>query len=150
MTRRSWRGLLVVALACSSLLGQGERCRLDPRFATPSATLSTYWQALRAGDANTAWECLVEGRDDLPLPGMLWFLPETSQLELEEFRSLPVTRGRIMVSYEVHYVIKDAPDERWFRTADELVRMNGEWRIARPVGEASMPQWETTPGPVDI
>ena len=146
----AWRGTLTVALASLSLLGQGERTRVDPRFVSPSATLRTYWEALRAGDAAGAWECLVEGRHDLPRPGMLWFLPPTDDLTLKGFHSLAVTRGRVLVSYEIHYRTAGTVDVRSFRTADELVRMRGEWRIARPIGEASMPDWQPAPRPVDI
>jgi len=145
-----WRGVLAVGFVSLSLLGQGERARVDPRFISPSATLQTYWAALRAGDANEAWECLVEGRHQLPRPGMLWFLPPTDELSLAEFRSLPVTGGRILVSYEVRYRAVGDDDVRSFRSADELVRMRGEWRIARPVGDASMPEWQPTSRPVDI
>jgi len=145
----AWRGVLTVALVSLSLLGQGERSRVDPRFASPSATLRTYWAALRAGDANEAWECLVEGRHQLPRPGMLWFLPPTDELTLDAFRSLPVTGGRILVSYEVRYRPAGGDELRSFRSADELVRMRGEWRIARPVGEASMPEWQPAPRRVD-
>ena len=145
-----WRRVLGVALVSLSLLGQGERARVDPRFISPSATLNTYWAALRAGDANEAWECLVEGRHELPRPGMLWFLPPTDELSLAEFRSLPVTGGRILVSYEVRYRPVGDDDVRRFRSADELVRMRGEWRIARPRGEVSMPEWQPTSRSVDI
>src|SRR5262245_20149449 len=41
--RLTWRGALMIGLAALSLTGQGERFRVDPRFATPSATISTYW-----------------------------------------------------------------------------------------------------------
>lgn len=143
------RGMLLVATVCVTLLGQGERSRVDPRFVSPSATLSTYWTALRTGDAAGAWECLVEGRHDLPLPGMLWFMPPTDDLSLTAFHSLPVTHGRMLVSYEVRYRPTGSSEHRHFRTADELVRMRGEWRIARPLGEASMPAIESTPRPVD-
>lgn len=143
------RGIVVVAAACLSLLGQGERSRVDPRFVSPSATLTTYWSAMRTGDAMGAWECLVEGRHDLPMPGMLWFLPPTDDLSLDAFHSLPVTHGRILVSYEVRYRPSGTSELRHFRTADELVRMRGEWRIARPLGNASMPAYEPTPRPVD-
>ena len=145
-----WRGALAVALMSLTLLGQGERARVDPRFVSPSATLTTYWSSLRAGDANGAWECLVEGRHELPRPGMLWFLPPTDELTLQAFRSLPVTGGRILVSYEVRYRPAGNSEVRSFRTADEMVRMRGEWRIARPIGEASMPDWQPTPRSVDI
>ena len=146
----AWRGTLTVALASLSLLGQGERTRVDPRFVSPSATLRTYWEALRAGDAAGAWDCLVEGRHDLPRPGMLWFLPPTDELTLDGFHSLAVTRGRVLVSYVIRYRTAGTFDVRSFRSADELVRMRGEWRIARPIGEASMPDWQPAPRPVDI
>jgi hypothetical protein len=142
--------VLVVAFASLTLLGQGERAIVDPRFLSPSATLTTYWSSLRAGDACGAWECLVEGRHDLPRPGMLWFLPPTDELTLQEFRSLPITGGRILVSYEVRYRPAGSDELHSFRTADEMVRMRGEWRIARPIGEASMPDWQPTPRTVDI
>ena len=142
--------MTLVLLVAASLLGQGERCRVDPRFRTPSATLATYWESLREGNAYDAWECLVEGRHDLPVPGMLWFLPPTDALWLDAFRSLPVTAGRVMVTYEVHYRPSGATDERSFRSGSELVRMRGEWRIAQPIGEASMPDWKPVPSPVDI
>lgn len=143
------RGLLTMLFVCLSLLGQGERARVDPRFLSPSATLNTYWNAMRTGDVAGAWECFVEGRHDMPLPGMIWFLPPTNDLSLAAFRSLPVTRGRTLVSYEVRYRVAGSSDLRSFRTADELVRLHGEWRISRPLGEASMPAWQPEGRPVD-
>ena len=145
----SWRTWVVVMAVACTLLGQGERYHVDGRFRSPSATLETYWESLRTGDGDQAWECLVEGRNDLPMPGMLWFLPPTEDLWLTGYRSLPVTSGRVMVTYEVHYRPEGTRDERMFKTGSELVRMRGEWRIAQPLGEASMPQWRPVSGPVD-
>src|SRR5215510_11784750 len=93
--RISLRAVVLVLLASLSLLGQGERCRVDTRFSTPSATLQTFWKAMAAGNAEDVWECFVEGRFDLPVPGMLWFLPPTERIALSEFRSLPVASGRV-------------------------------------------------------
>ncbi|HKQ58463.1 MAG TPA: hypothetical protein VJY35_11400 [Candidatus Eisenbacteria bacterium] len=143
------RGLLLMVLVSLSLLGQGERSTVDSRFISPSSTLRSYWQALRAGDAEAAWECLAEGRHQPPWPGMLWFLPPTDELTLEGFRSLPVTGGRMLVSYQVRYRATGSGEVRAFRSADELVRTRGEWRIARPIGEVSMPEWQPTPHRVD-
>lgn len=141
---------MLVAIVTLSLLGQGERCRVDPRFASPSATLTTFWAALKAEQAEDAWECMVEGRNDLPLPGMLWFLPPTQALWLGDFRSLPVTSRRVLVSYDVHYRPVGMSAEQHFRTGNELVRLHGEWRILRPLGAASMPAWwRPIPRPVD-
>lgn len=140
--------VLVLALAFG-LLGQGERYSLDTRFRSPSSTLLTYWGALGEGDTEGVFECLSEVRDDQPLPGALWFLPPTDELWLDGFRSLPVTGGRVLVTYEVHYRPSGTGEERMFQTGSELVRERGEWRIARPIGEASMPEWKPVPGPVD-
>lgn len=145
-----WRVVLVVLLASFTLLGQGERCRVDPRFRSPSTTLVSYWEALRAGDADAAFECFVSRRDDQPMPGALWFMPPTDQLWLAGFRSLPVTAGRVMVRYEVHYKPIGSGEERMFQTGSELVRSRGEWRISQPLGEASMPEWKPESVPVDI
>jgi len=144
------RGLILVALACLSLLGQGEPSRVDARFISPSATLQTYWEALRMGDSYGAGECLVESRRGLPRPGMLWFLPPTDELTLEGFRMLPVTAGRVLVSYEVRYRPSGTREVRSFFTADELVRKRGTWRITLPAGEVDMPEWEPVRRPVDI
>lgn len=148
--RPGWLHALGVLLLALSLLGQGERYRIDPRFRTPSATLQTYWEALREGDAFEAWECFVEGRHELPEPGMLWFLPPTEDLWLTDYRSLPVSAGRVMVTYDVHYRRAAGGDEHLFRSGSELVRIRGEWRIAQPIGEANMPEWKPVPSPVDI
>ena len=142
--------LALVVLLALGLLGQGERYRLDPRFRSPSSTLLSYWGALRDGDSDRVLECQAELRDDLPFPGALWFLPPTDELWLDGFRSLPVTSGRVLVTYEVHYRPTGVGEERMFQTGCELVRLRGEWRIAKTIGEASMPDWKPVPGPVDM
>jgi hypothetical protein len=138
-----------MALVSWSLLGLGERCRVNPHLVSPSATLNAYWQALRAGDDEGVVECLVEGAHDLPFPGMLWFLPPTRGMWLDGFRSLPVQSGRVLVTYEVHYRPEGSNEVQNFRTGNELVRTRGEWRIARPLGEASMPEWKPVRRAVD-
>jgi len=143
---RTW---LLLAVVMWSLLGLGERCLVDPRFISPSSTLTTYWDGLRAGDEGAVEDCFVAGKHDLPFPGMLWFLPPTSEFALTDFRSLPVMSGRVMVTYEVHYRAEGSSQDQVFRTGNELVRERGEWRIARPIGEASMPQWKPIPRAVD-
>jgi hypothetical protein len=144
------RHLALVGLAAFALLGQGERCLVDPRFRTPSATLATYWTALRDGDEVTAGECVVEGTQGQPFPGMLWFMPPTREIRLEAFRSLPVEAGRLYVSYEVRFRPLGAIEEQCFQTGHELVRLHGGWRIARGLGTASLPEWHSIPRAVDI
>jgi hypothetical protein len=148
--RAGWRGLLLIVLTSLTLLGQGERATVDPRYRAPSTTLLTFWEALRAGDADAATDCFVAGPNDLPMPGALWFMPPTDDLWLDGFRSLPVTAGRVMVTYEVHYRPRGGHEERMFQTGNELVRLRGEWRISQPLGEASMPEWKPEREAVDI
>ena len=150
LRKSSLRSLLLLAAASLTLLGQGERCQVDARFVSPSATLETFWSAIAAGNAEDVWECFVEGRNDLPVPGMIWFLPPTGRIALAEFRSLPVGSGRVLVSYEVRFVPEGDTVERSFRTGDELVRIRGQWRIARPIGQVNMPELRLPPRTVDI
>lgn len=140
----------MLGLAAFALLGQGERCRVDPRFGTPSATLTTYWSALRDGDAETVAECVLDDAQGQPFPGMLWFMPPTRELRLGEFRSLPVSAGRLYVTYEVRFRPLGALEEQRFETGHELVRLHGGWHIARGLGEASLPEWQPIPRAVDI
>lgn len=147
--RPRWREWLMVAVVALSLLGLGERYRVDPRFVTPSRTLATYWKAMGEGDAQTVAECMVAGRHDLPFPGMLWFMPPSRKMWLDDFRFLPVSNGRMMVTYQVRYQPLGAAQEQSFHSGNELVRERGEWRIARPLGEASMPQWKPIPRGID-
>ncbi len=148
--RLSWRGALAVIAGALSLLGQGERYRVDPRFVSPSSTIANYWAALRRDDEQAASECLVAGNPEVPEPGTLWFLPPTTDLTLTAFHSLPITAGRVLVRYEVRYRPVGVRIEQRFVTGSELVRERGEWRIVRALGEASMPEWKPIPRTVDI
>lgn len=143
-------GWLACAMMVLILLGTGEPRKADPRFRTPASTLETYWQALRHDDAFTAQDCLLEPNPELPVPGMLWFLPPTASLRIVNLRSLPVESGRVMATYEVRFLPLGGDGEQVFRTAAELVRVRGEWRIGHPVGEASLPDWKPIPRTVDI
>ncbi len=152
-TRRpplTWRGVLLVAAGALSLFGQGERYRIDPRLVSPMRTIASYWEALRHDDEIAAAQCMVEGQHDLPYPGMLWFLPPTSELRLGDFRSVPTAGGHVLVTYIVRYRPTGSPAEEAFVTGCELARQRGEWRIVRPIGEASMPDWKPTSRTVDI
>jgi hypothetical protein len=140
---------MLAALLAFGLLGQGERCEVDSRFSSPSRALQTYWNALRAGDEFTVAECFAAGRHELPFAGQLWFLPATQTFELGEFRSLPVESGRMLVTYDVRFLPEGSSVELSFRTGSELVRTRGEWRIARPIGDASMPEWKSIPRTFD-
>ncbi len=145
-----WTGWLASALVLLLLLDVAEPRRADSRFTSPGTTLETYWQALRHDDHFTAQDCLLEPSLDLPTPGMLWFLPPTTSLRIANLRALPVESGRVMATYEVRFVPLGGGGEQSFESAAELVRIRGEWRIGRPIGEVSLPEWKPIPRTVDI
>lgn len=133
---------VLVLLLCVALLGQGQRCTIDPRFSSPIATLRTYWQSLELGDAETASLCIEEGSYTGPYPGSVWFMPPSRDLTLSAVHALPVRRGRVMVNYEVHYFALGAAEELSFRTESQLIERHGEWRITPPFGEVNAQEWK--------
>jgi hypothetical protein len=141
--RASAPAWVLLLLLCLSVLGQGQRCEVDPRFGSPGATLRTFWEALRLGDVETAEECFEDGGYTGPFPGMVWFMPPSHDLRLEAVHSLPVRRGRVMVNYEVHYFALGVAEELSFSTENHLVQIKGEWRIAPPYGNVSTQEWKT-------
>jgi hypothetical protein len=131
-----------VLLLCVALVGQGQRCAVDPRFCSPVATLRTYWESLRQGDAETASLCIEDGSYTGPYPGAVWFMPPSHDLTLAAVHELPVRRGRVLVNYEVHYFALGASEELSFRSESQLVERHGEWRITPPFGEVNVQEWQ--------
>lgn len=144
------RTLATILVMAMMLLGQGERSHVDPRFRSPSATLNTYWEAMRSGDNDVAQDCFAADFGYQPRPGALWFMPPSDAIWLGGVHVLPVGNGHVLVRYEVHYRTAGAGEERMFETGTELLCARGEWRIAQGIGQASMPEWKGEPGPVDI
>jgi hypothetical protein len=136
-------------LACLALLGQGERFHVDARFRTPSATLFTYWGALRDNDLDTVTECFTEPQGSLPFPGMLWFLPPVDTLRVGSVRVVTAQTNRMVVLYEVCFTPAGSTVGQHFFTTSELRRIGPDWRIVPPTGEAAMPEWKPYPRPVD-
>lgn len=128
-----------------ALLGQGERSTVDLRFATPTATLFTYWEALRANDEWTLAQCMLDDSEDRPSAGQLWFMPPSPRIHLDHFHTLGVTGGRMVVTYDVRFRPVGTARDLRFQTSNELVRQHGEWRIARGIGSASIPEWRAIP-----
>jgi hypothetical protein len=146
----SWRGAWAIALCALSLLGQGERYRIDTRLTSPERAIASFWKALRQDDEVGAAQCMVEGEHKLPFPGMLWFLPPTRDFKLSNFKTVPVEGDHLLVTYLVRYTPVGLESEQAFVTSFEMARQRGEWRIVRPVGEASMPEWKPILRAVDI
>jgi hypothetical protein len=130
----------VLSLTCWSLLGQGERCDVDSRFCSPSATLTTYWEALRSDDAGTVVQCFADPRLAVPYPGMLWFLPPSESVSVYS----------VLATYELRYRPVGQREDMMAVTGTELVHVHGEWKLSRPAPDLGLPEWRPVPQRVDI
>lgn len=137
-------------MVCGCLLGQGEICRIDERYATPSATLNTYWEALREENADAAAQCFADPSAAEPRPGTVWFLPPSDRLEVRAVRYAPGEDGHVVATYEVRFQPTGSNGELSFITGSELERVHGEWRLIGLADEVEWPEWKAFPRPVDI
>jgi hypothetical protein len=141
---------LALSCLCWSVLGQGEICRVDPRFSSPGVTLATYWEALRTNDTETVSQCFVDPAQAVPQPGTVWFLPPSRKLSIQAVRYAPGEAGRVVATYEVRFLAVGASHEMRFIAGTELVRVRREWRVVGPAGEVAWPDWRPTRPRVDI
>ncbi|TMQ69131.1 MAG: hypothetical protein E6K80_12700 [Candidatus Eisenbacteria bacterium] len=148
--RLSWTRWLAVLAGAVALLGQGERYSMDPLLHTPGTALAAYWEALQLNDADGLKACSLAGGGSLPYPGMLWAFPSTSGLWIQDLRYVPIDEDEVVVSYEVHFTLAGADQERMLSATTDLVRVHGEWRVARPLAESGLMTGRPLPTRVDI
>lgn len=144
------RDFLALSMVCGSLLGQGETFQIDERFSTPSATLVTYWDALRREDVDGVAQCFADPSTAEPRPGTVWFLPPSDKIEVRAVRYSPGESGSVVATYEVRFVPRGSTEELSFVTGSELQRANGEWRLIGLADEVDWPEWKPFVQPVDI
>jgi hypothetical protein len=147
--RRDAKVWILFAAVSVALLGQGERCEVDPHFSTPGATLTTYWEALRSDDGATVSACFTDPRQAMPCPGMLWFLPPCETVSLAGIRYSAGEEGTVIATYELRFRPIGMEQEMRVLTSSTLERVHGEWRI-RPAAGTTMPEWRPIPHRVDI
>ena len=135
--------------AVASLLGQGERCRIDPLLRTPGTALASYWEAVQTNDEDRIRACSIDRGEELPYPGMLWAFPEVKALWLEQLQYVPVEADRVLVRYEVHYRAAGSKQERKLTVCTELQCVRGEWRVVRPLDEDGVLRGQSLPTRVD-
>lgn len=118
----------------------GERPPTDPRFATPESTLRTFWRSVEQGSPEHALECF-EGIGFQRTARLLLRLPSLTSLEIRDVRVEPAGTERVLIRYQVRYRLRGADQTHAFRSADELLRVRGQWRIQRPMpsGEGARP-----------
>ncbi len=146
----SWASCFVMFAALLSLLGQGERCSIDPSLRSPGSAVASYWEGLQLNDPDRIAACSVATDEMLPFPGMLWSFPNTHALWLEQLRYVPVDENEVVVSYEVHYKPVGGEQERSLHVMTNVLYVRGEWRVAQPLAETGLLDGRPLPTRVDI
>ena len=146
----AWKTWLLLALGAVSLVGQGERCQVDPQLRAPGSAIAFYWQALQSNDAERVAACSLVSDPRLPFPGMLWAFPNTHALAIEHLRYVPIDADYVVVSYDVVYRPVGGEQDQTLAVMTEVVRVRGEWRVARPLAEPGIMNGLPPPTRVDI
>jgi len=139
-----------VLVGAVSLLGQGERCTIDPLLRTPGTALVTYWDTLQHNDADGTRACSLASDGALPFPGMLWAFPNTRGLWIKNLRYVPIDEDEVVVSYDVHFTPAGTDEERLLSVVTDLIRVRGEWLVSRPLAEAGLLNGRPLPTRIDI
>lgn len=137
-------------LGALSLLGQGERCHINPQLRSPGSAIAFYWEALQLNDSERMAACSLESDASLPFPGMLWAFPNTRELSIEHLRYVPIDADHVVVSYDVVFRPIGGEQDRSLAAMTEVVRVRGEWRVARPLAENGILNGQPPPTRVDI
>lgn len=112
-----------------------ERETMVDCFATPQATITSYWQRMIERRYREALDCFVDGhRGDLT--GMLG-LPSLVELRCRDFRLQWLHGGQVDVSYAIEYRIAMGDSLQRFPSGDRLHLTGQGWKIARPLLLAS-------------
>jgi hypothetical protein len=126
--------LLVLALGS---LHDGH-ASLPDCYASPQATVSSYWQRMIERRHSEALECFLDGGQDFGA-GLL-ALPDLVELRCRDFHVEWMPDGTADVSYQVEYRITLSDSLNRFPTGDRVNLTGNGWRIAHPLMMASRPQ----------
>jgi hypothetical protein len=101
-------------------------------------------------DIKRLWECSAGPPEALPFPGMQWGLPTTRAFTIEDLRYVPVDEDHVSVSYRVRFRPRDAREELSLSVTTDLIKVQGEYRVLRPLSEAGVLESRLVPLRVDI
>jgi len=104
---------------------------LPDSFASPQATVGSYWQRMIERRHDEALECFVDG-DRAGSPEM-FVLPNLVELHCRNFKLVWQPGGMVDVNYQVEYRITLGDSLSRFPTGDRLNLTGSGWRIARPL-----------------
>ena len=99
-------------------------------FATPQATISSYWHRMIERRHADALECFVDGTRDVT--GMLG-LPDLVELRTRDFDVHWRGGGIVDVAYNVEYRVAMGDSLQKFPTGDQLELTGSGWKISRPL-----------------
>ena len=122
----------ILGLLCSPL---ADGRALPPSYATPQATVASYWLRMIERRHAAALDCFAEF-DAHDVSNML-ALPNLVELRCRDFELGFQGRGVVDVAYRVEYRIAMGEPLTSFSTGDRLQLTGRGWKIARPLLVAS-------------
>ena len=81
---------------------------------------------------------------------MLWAFPNTHALAIQQLRYVPIDADHVIVSYDVVFRPVGGEQDQSLSVMTEVVRVRGEWRVARPLTETGILNGLPPPTRVDI
>ena len=113
------------------------RSELPPAYATPQATLSSYWLRMIERRHTDALDCFLGGRASDA--GNMLALPDLVELRCRDFQLDYRSGGHVDVNYRIEYRISMGDSLASFPTGDRLSLTGSGWKIALPLMLASRP-----------
>jgi len=108
-----------------------ERAAMRDCFATPQATVTTYWQRMIERRHREALDCFVDGSHG-DLTGMLG-LPSLVELRCRDFQLRWLPGGQVDLRYAIEYRIAMGESLQSFASGDRLHLTGTGWKIAHPL-----------------
>jgi len=104
---------------------------LPDSFASPQATVVSYWQRMIERRHGEALDCFVDGNRSGNVN--MFALPELVELRCRNFELEWQPGGTVDVNYQVEYRITLGDSLARFSTGDRLSLTGSGWRIAHPL-----------------
>jgi hypothetical protein len=104
---------------------------LPESFASPQATVTSYWQRMIERRHAEALDCFVDGNRVESFE--MFTLPDLVELRCRNFALEWQPGGSVDVSYQVEYRITLSDSLARFSTGDRLDLTGSGWRISRPL-----------------
>lgn len=100
---------------------------------TPEAGVKRYWQAVAEGNADKILRTQIYYRQGMTSE-YIWTIKDIEWLYLDSCSTVYQNPGRAIVYYQVVFKKKAQACTTRYSTGSSLIKLNGKWRMGRPVG----------------